>query len=362
MNSYSFSTDSSSCADFSCIFNKLKKKSFNNIPFQKECLEFRFQFIRELSNHKLVNQVNLSKNQFSALKYFIKHKPFRVLEADKNIGAVIMSELVENQLADDILADTSTYVKLDSDPLIFTKDFISNKLEDLSNSGHMSKRCKNLLKVDNPSCGNFRILPKLHKLKFGLRPIVNCINSPITNICLFFFLILQPLIIVTESYLQDSQHFLQLLSQIDFSLYKTIFLYSCDFDSLYTNILHEFAIPLILEFISEKNALDLDHLDIHGVKELLYLVFENNIFRWRNSFYKQKRGLAMGTICGPALANVVVYKLEKKWLFIHKPLVYRRFIDDIGMLNDKEINIDDFKSIFGFFKLFDSYISVYLFK
>jgi hypothetical protein len=351
LNSFSFSTEIDSCTDFSCVFKKMKTKSFNNIPFQKESLEFRFHFIRELSKNKVINQVNLSKNQFSALKYFIKHRPFRVLEADKNIGAVILSETVENQLADEALSDTFTYTRLLSDPLEFTQNLICDKLEYLFNNGHISKRCKNLLKVDNPRCGIFRILPKLHKSKFGIRPIINCINSPMSNICLFFFLILQPFIVLTESYLQDSQHLLQLIAEMDFTIFDHIYLHSCDFDSLYTNIERDIAVNLVLEFIVQKNAIDIDHINIVGIKELLILVFDNNIFCWKKNFYRQCRGLAMGAICGPAIANVVVYKLEKKWLYIHKPLIYRRYIDDICILDNKLLNLSNFKSVFGSLKL-----------
>jgi hypothetical protein len=59
----------------------------------------------------------------------------------------------------------------------------------------------------------------------------------------------------------------------------------------------------------------------------------------------------MGAICGPAIANVVVYKLEKKWLYIHKPLIYRRYIDDICIFDNKLLNLSNFKSVFCSLKL-----------
>ena len=59
----------------------------------------------------------------------------------------------------------------------------------------------------------------------------------------------------------------------------------------------------------------------------------------------------MGSICGPVLANVVVYKLESKWLFIHKPLVYKRYIDDIFILFNTLIDLVVFKGTFGNLRL-----------
>ena len=54
----------------------------------------------------------------------------------------------------------------------------------------------------------------------------------------------------------------------------------------------------------------------------------------------------MGCICGPSIANIFVYILEKKWLCIHKPLVYKRFIDDIFLVSTTKINENDFRQYF----------------
>ena len=54
----------------------------------------------------------------------------------------------------------------------------------------------------------------------------------------------------------------------------------------------------------------------------------------------------MGSICGPTLANLYIYILEKHWLNIKKPLVYGRFIDDIALISDN-FDMEEFKSIFN---------------
>ena len=348
---FSIPTEFETCTDFSCLFKKLKRKSPKNIPFLKESLEFRFQFIYELSKQKIKHEINLNKSQFSALKYFIRHRPFRVLEADKNIGAVIMSDTTENELALNTLNDVNTYSRLNVDPLILTQNLIINELDSLVSQGHMSPKCRNLLIVNIPKLAKFRILPKLHKEVFGIRPIINCINSPTSLICLFVFLILQPFVVLTESYLQDSQHLLQILNDLKTINFDLLHLYSCDFESLYTNIELDLAVNLTLDFLKDKNALDLEHISLEGFKVLLFLIFKNNVFKYKSSFFKQNRGLAMGAICGPVLANVVVYKLEVKWLYIHRPLVYRRFIDDIIIISKTLLDLNVFKSNFGSLKL-----------
>ena len=57
--------------------------------------------------------------------------------------------------------------------------------------------------------GKFRILAKLHKDKFGIRPIINCKNNFTSLISLLIDLILKPLVKAMPSFLQDSQHLLQ---------------------------------------------------------------------------------------------------------------------------------------------------------
>ena len=54
----------------------------------------------------------------------------------------------------------------------------------------------------------------------------------------------------------------------------------------------------------------------------------------------------MGCICGPSIANLFVYLLEKSWLSIHKLILYYRVIDDILLEVHKLIDLLLFKSQF----------------
>ena len=59
----------------------------------------------------------------------------------------------------------------------------------------------------------------------------------------------------------------------------------------------------------------------------------------------------MGTIRGPSLANIFVYKLEKFWYHIHKPILYLRYIDDIFIVSKDSIDLIDFENQFDNLKL-----------
>ena len=115
-------------------------------------------------------------------------------------------------------------------------------------------------------------------------------------------------------------------------------LYSCDFDSLYSNIILEDAIDRICDYI--KDIFDDSLITIIGFRKLLQILFTNNYFIFNNQIYKQNTGIAMGTISAPNIANIYVYTLEKNFLHIHKPLLYYRYIDDIFIITEQNFNIN----------------------
>jgi hypothetical protein len=205
-----------------------------------------------------------------------------------------------------------------------------------------------LLRPANCKAGKFRALAKLHKSKFGIRPIVNCRDHPTSKISQFIDLILQPIIKTTETYIQDSQNLIQKVYDKTFDTGE-MYLYSCDFESLYTNIKKEDATYLICDFMRDK--LDPKIIDVAGLYHLLNMVFEYNIFKYKDKYYIQIIGVAMGCIAGPSIAVIFVYILESKWLVIHRPLLYFRFIDDILYGDREPIDEDSFKNTFLNLKL-----------
>ena len=78
-----------------------------------------------------------------------------------------------------------------------------------------------------------------------------------------------------------------------------------------------------------KDKLDNNHIDIIGFYNILKMVFDNNVFSFNKKFYRQIKGVAMGSKCGPTVANIYLYCLEINFLKIYKPIFYGRYIDDI---------------------------------
>ena len=121
---------------------------------------------------------------------------------------------------------------------------------DLKINKHISKRLYNSLIIKEPKLGSFNILPKIHKVKFGTRPIINCIRHPTSNLSLFIDAILQPFVQKSESFIKDSQNLIQDLDKYEFPSESK--LCSFDFESLYSNIDLNDALHVITDFMKNK--------------------------------------------------------------------------------------------------------------
>ncbi len=287
---------------------------------------------------------NLNEDQLKILSTFLVEKPFVICSCDKNVGfAILNKDLYLSLSFDHLNSNTQTYKELNFNPLTSTKNKIESELNNLNLNGHISDELFRNLKSNNSKLGKFKMMPKLHKSKFGIRPIVASINHPTSLLCFVIDFILQIFVINTETYLKDSQNLIQFCEYI--VLDDEIELSSCDFDSLYTNIESEDAIHKITDFLSRffKNP----HINNIGINTFLKLIFYNNVFEFENKYYIQIKGLAMGCKCGPSVANLYLYILEYKWLCIHRPIVYKRFIDDIFVANKGPLNREELCAQFG---------------
>ena len=68
---------------------------------------------------------------------------------------------------------------------------------------------------------------------------------------------------------------------------------------------------------------------------------------FNNKYYKQVDGVAMGSLLGPALANIFMSSFESKCLRDclndFKPMFYRRYVDDIFVLFFSPDHADKFR-------------------
>ncbi|KAK6009798.1 hypothetical protein OSTOST_25244, partial [Ostertagia ostertagi] len=153
------------------------------------------------------------------------------------------------------------------------------------------------------------------------RPIVASCGGPTDRISWFLQRILCPLLQHVSSHLKNVRQFLEQLRQCNFQQQTTT--------ALYTNVDTQRAVESCIRLLRlHHQELQLFDLNINDMEELLRTVVEVNIFRFRNRFYKQKRGLAMGSRLAPLLAIVFMDSLERQALS-SGILYFGRYIDDI---------------------------------
>ena len=331
---------------------ELFKKTLFNLNFDKDIFKLRYKLFHFLSKKTLNFTLNLNRDQLIVLNKFTKMKPFKILQCDKNIGTILISHSNFIKLSNDyIFTSNSSYVKLSDNPLFNTVNHINISLKTLVDNNHICRKIYNKLFIkdtNNVKLGSLRVLPKIHKNKFGIRPIINCIDHPTSKICFFIDILLQPFITKIKTILKDSQNLIQICNQQLSG--PNIYLYSCDFESLYTNIKPEHASTLLTDFISEY-LVNSNYLSPFGFKTLLNIIFSNNYFTFENEYYQQNIGIPMGCKCGPSIANLFLYIIEKSWLTMNNPLIYCRFIDDIFYVSSEPLDKTAFCNHFDYLKL-----------
>ena len=133
-----------------------------------------------------------------------------------------------------------------------------------------------------------------------------------------------------DSILKDSFSLVKILENTKFNLDS--FLFTVDFESLYTNIPVKDAIEMMKKLVFQfQNVIQ----NAHFVIELLEIVLKNSLMEFDKEYFQQIFGIIMGTNLAPILANLYLAMLQEelkkkckhdtklKW-----PSLFLRFIDD----------------------------------
>ena len=268
-------------------------------------------------------KLNLSQRLRLALKSLKEDPNIIIAKADKGDAVVVLDSEHYHGLAAKHLADSQTYELLETDPseeiVLRYHQYLDRCVADGILDDYQYHRLRAPSDYKLPT---IYFLPKIHKHPLKLRPIVASFNSITTNASRFMNLILQPHMKQVRSYCKNATHVVNILKTI--RIPPTSFLASLDVESLYTNISFDMAIEVLLKIFAKHPRLVL-YLD------LLKFVLKNNIFQFSGKIYHQVCGIAMGTTMAPALASIVVARYEEEYLdsLQQKPLVWRRYIDDV---------------------------------
>lgn len=293
---------------------------------------------------------NLTKEEELALKELRNTHSIIIKPADKGSSVVIMDKTDYKQEALRQLNDPQYYRPL-TDPIYpQTTQKITTILKKMQKEKFLSKTQMQYLlgsPPHRPRC--FYLLPKIHKepekwtvphkIPTG-RPIVSDCGSESYGTAQLLDYLLNPLSNRHDSYIKDTQDFLQKITALH--LEPNCMLFTADVESLYTNIETEKGLQAITECLqANPDPLRPDS----DIMELLRINLECNDFCFNDKWYLQIKGTAMGKRFSPAYANIYMAKWEKDaFQKCNKlPQAYYRYLDDIwGIWNHSQAEFEDF--------------------
>ena len=286
------------------------------------------------------------KSDINVLRNLAKDDSIIICKPDKGRGVVILDKNDYHNKMYDILNDTSKFQEIKNiEHLLYTlraEDKINSKIRSLKKLKIIDDDLSSTLTVSGSSPGILYGLPKVHKTGVPMRPILAAYNTPSYNLSKFMVSKLNHL--TTNEYtIKNSYEFAKFITNIPNNNY---IMCSFDIKSLFTNIPLDETIQIILNQTTPHNDSKFNNFSRTQLKSILELTAKNSFFIFNNKLYRQLDGVAMGTPCGPTLANIFLCFYESKWLQdcpqSFKPKLYRRYVDDTFLLFNSQNHINQF--------------------
>ena len=102
-----------------------------------------------------------------------------------------------------------------------------------------------------------------------------------------------------------------------------------DVSSLYTSIPHHAALSAIRHYLNQRQD---PQIPTDTFLRLTEFVLTQNCFQFNGRFFRQVKGVAMGTKMGPSVACLTMGHFEEQLFSQYtgpRPILYKRYIDDI---------------------------------
>jgi len=324
-----------------------------SIEIEKRLKEFKTALTEEKNKNAIttISKSNLTKLQQSCLEKIKNDRRYIVCLSDKNLGPVILerSTYFERCLSDHLLCN-STYRQLTENEatervhntrrtLLQLRLNHRNDLTEAENT--YFRRNANL----THRLPQFYITIKIHKNPYKTRPIVSCIGSFLNAYSKWIDSHLQQLVIHNPTYIKDTQNILQDLQKLK-NLPTNAKLFTCDAESMYTNINSIHGPSIIEKWIEEYPHNIPQNFPSTFLLKALQIVMNNNVFQFDDTYWLQICGTSMGTSCACSYATLYWAYFERKLIlpkWSHSLIFLRRFIDDkIGIWTGSEEEFNDF--------------------
>ena len=291
-------------------------------------------------------KANLTKQQQNTIKKLQKSRnSITIKPADKNLGIVVLD--TEDYLKECVehLSDVNTYRQTQSFPANAITKTLTNTIISFKTSltSYNEKLYKYLQPTNSHRTPKFYGIPKIHK-QFKdippIRPIISHSNSLLSHTAQFIDHILQPLAQSYPDYLQNSTALIQALDSV--TIPKDAILVTVDVVNLYPSIPQTECLQIVYDEMYKHR--DLLIFDPNLIIRLLHININFNYFEFINIIFQQIQGTAMGAAFSPTIANIFMSIFLQRFLQTqkNKPLLLRRYIDDIFLIWPKQHNLTTF--------------------
>ena len=292
---------------------------------------FQIDMQQIVSRNKCISHPNINRQERSAVVELARKDEITITRSDKGGEIVIMKTEELHHLNMEHLGDQSTYERLKSDPTKSLRLTVNKVLHDI-----MTKRdfAPSLIKrLQTPTTARtqqFYTLPKTHKETLKIRPLVSGRNGIFDHLGWFLQLLLKPLLRQVRAHICNTTELIRRFQECRQSTLKGMIPISLDVVSLYTNININEAISTTLQCI-QTSDITLYGLTTGDINDLLHLLLENNVFEYPgHGYFKQIRGLAMGSRLSGTLAILTMDRFERLHIYPLQPAIYIRYVDDTG--------------------------------
>lgn len=325
---------------------------------------------------------NISPKQISCIRKFFSLYPDIIIKPADKGGVICLMDLdsykkeVLRQLSDHTYYRTVSYSEVVAD-----YDELHRIILDMLHLNLISlDTFEYILPPDDPKFRCFYGLPKIHKpldkwisnvrpFMPKIRPIISGTNSDTWCLSQFLNTFLISHSQSHPSYLKDTGDFLQTIS--DLVVPQDSFLVSLDIESLYTNLSHDECLEALHDIFDKE-----DDPIFPFIIALFDYVVRHNDFEFDGRFFRQVRGVSIGGIISPQLADIICARFEKKLFSTLKllPIFWKRFLDDVfaiwtfssSELNDFLTSLNNFSQFIKFTMEFDrqstNFLDVTVFK
>ena len=318
------------------LFSNIKRKL--KIPFFHEDTKDQIKYLFQKFALNAEHQCASKRNQFlhRTLQSLSNNTDIKVCKLDKGRGVAILNSDDYYAKLDNILADKSKFIKINTEqeihPIIAKENSIRYYVRKYL-KGYGDEIIKSLIPSgSNP--GKLYGLIKVHKDGNPARPVVSMIGTPEYKLAKFLDSIIKPYI--PDSYIiQSSEEFLNKINTFNFNS-SNQFLVSFDVKSLFTNVPLSQTIDIIANYIFSSDRNDHPPITKEVFVKLMHLATEC-MFLFKDELYKQVDGIGMGSPLGCTMANFFLGHLEtlifKDQMSCH-PKLYVRYIDDVFAVFD----------------------------